>query len=118
LSQAAKWALEVPPGTMNNLSELFLKIDYQGDVARLYTNHRMLTDDFYDGKPWFIGLRRFLDPNAAGKFELSILPLRKDSPVNLELPQHLDFSGNGQVDKLDAIELLPEYELVIGAGSP
>jgi hypothetical protein len=116
-AQAAKWSVDVPPGAMKNLSELFLEVDYQGDVARLYANHRLLADDFYIGKPWFIGLNRFLAPNDAGKFELSILPLRKDAPVNLEVPHLPDFAGNGQVDKLNAIRLVPEYQLVIGGGS-
>ena len=117
LAQAAKWMVVVPPGAMENLSELFLEVDYQGDVARFYANHHLLTDDFYLGKPWFIGLNRFLGPKDASEFELSILPLRKDAPVNLEIPRLPDFAGNGQVDTLNAIRLVPEYQLVIGGGS-
>jgi hypothetical protein len=107
----------VPPGAMENLSELFLEVDYRGDVARFYANHHLLTDDFYFGEPWFIGLNRFLTSKDASRFELSILPLRKDAPVNLEIPRLPDFAGNGQVDKLNAIRLVPEYQLVIGGCS-
>jgi hypothetical protein len=117
LPQAAKWAITVAPADMSHLSELFLEIKYQGDVARLYSNHRLLTDDFYNGLTWFIGLRRFLDPENAGKFELHILPLRKDAPIYQEFPSPPEFSANGQVDRLDSIRLVPEYELVIDTGS-
>ena len=117
LPQAARWAVAVTPGNMDHLSELFLNVEYQGDLARLYSNHRLLTDDFYNGLPWSIGLRRFLDKANAGSFELSILPLRKDAPVYFELPKPTEFSSTGQIDKLDAIKLIPEYEIVIGTGS-
>jgi hypothetical protein len=102
---------------MAHLSELFLEVNYQGDVARLYADHRLLTDDFYNGLPWSIGLRRFLNPETTGKFELHILPLRKDAPIYLELPAPAEFSPQGQLEKLDSIQLVPEYELVISTGS-
>jgi len=117
LPQAAKWAITVAPADMSHLSDLFLVIRYQGDVARLYSNHRLLTDDFYNGLTWSIGLRRFLDPGNAGKFELQILPLRKDAPIYQEFPSPAEFSANGQIDRLDSIRLVPEYELVIDTGS-
>jgi len=117
LPQAAKWAITIAPADMSHLSELFLEVKYQGDVARLYSNHRLLTDDFYNGLPWSIGLRRFLDPQNAGIFQLDILPLRMDAPVYMELSSPPDFSAKGQVDKLDSIRLVPEYQLVINTGS-
>ncbi len=117
LPQAAKWAITVASADMPHLSELFLEVKYQGDVARLYSNHRLLVDDFYNGQTWTIGLRRFLDVQSAGKFELDILPLRKDAPVYMELSNPAGFSAKGQVDKLDSIRLVPEYELVIDTGS-
>jgi hypothetical protein len=121
LPQAAKWSIAVPAGSLDNLSELFLEVKYQGDVARLSANHKLLDDDFWNGKPWMVGLARFLAPNSQGNFELSILPLRKDAPVYFELngfglagpPQ---FAANGQIDKLESLRLVPEYQLEIAIG--
>jgi hypothetical protein len=117
LSGAAKWSIVLPPGSMDGLSQLFLQIGYQGDVARLSAAHKLLTDNFYNGQDWEIGLGRFLNPRGFSSFELSILPLRKDAPVYLEGPDDLDFSPNGQIGKLDGVSLVPEYQLVIEAGS-
>ena len=89
---------------------------YQGDLARLSANHKLLDDDFYNGKPWMVGLSRFLAPNGSGNFDLSILPLRKDAPVYFEFSQPVQFEQNGQIDKLDSIRLVPEYQLVITTG--
>jgi hypothetical protein len=95
------------------LPDGFLQVSYRGDVARLYSARRLLTDDFYNGQPWSIGLRRYLDLQGPRTFDLSILPLRKDAPIYLESADHLDFSPNGQVGGLESVSLVPEYELVI-----
>ena len=116
LPQAAQWSIDVPAGALNGLSELFLEISYEGDLARLSANHKLLDDDFYNGKPWMVGLARFLAPNGSGNFDLSILPLRKDAPVYFEFPEPVQFAQNGQIDKLDSIRLVPEYQLVITTG--
>jgi hypothetical protein len=114
LPQAAKWSITVPPGSMDGLSELFLDVHYEGDLARLYAAHRLLDDDFFNGRAWQVGLGRFLDAQGAGSFELSVLPLRKDAPVYFELPRCLDFSGNGQMERLESVRLVPQYQLEIG----
>jgi hypothetical protein len=113
LPNAAKWSVVIPGGSLEGLSELYLRVGYQGDVARLSVGHRLLLDDFYNGLDWEIGLRRFLDPTRSNSFELSILPLRKDAPVYFETPEDPDFSLNGQTVKLDGASLVPEYQLVL-----
>jgi beta-galactosidase len=115
-AQAATWSLTVPPGAMQDLADLFLEVDYEGDVARLSAEHELLTDDFYNGHPWFVGLSRFLHPGSASTFELSILPLRKDAPVYFELPKPVIFPENDQADRLNSVKLVPEYQLILSTG--
>lgn len=118
LPNAAEWAISVPPGAMNGLSGLQLQIDYQGDIARFSENGRLLDDNFYNGQPWTIGLKRFLRPDGSGHFLLTILPLRKDAPVYLELPRLPAFAPNGQADAINNIRLVPEYDLELEAKNP
>ena len=113
MPQAAEWSIIIPPGSMEGLSELFLQIEYQGDVARLSAAHKLFADDFYNGQEWEIGLGRFLNASHSNSFELSVLPLRKDAPVYFELHKGSVFLPNGQVAKIDNVRLVPEYELVI-----
>lgn len=117
LPQAARWSIAVPVGALDGLSELFLEVTYEGDIARLADNRRLLDDDFWNGKPWMVGLSRFLSRNGEGNFELSIFPLRKDAPVYFELAQPPQFAANGQIDKLESLRLLPQYQIEISLGS-
>ena len=98
---------------MDHLSELFLDVDYQGDIARLSAGGKLLADDFYNGHPWSVGLGRYLRPRGATRLELSVLPLRNDAPVYFELPGAIDFPASGQIDRLAALKLVPEYQLVL-----
>ena len=47
----------------STISNIFLKIAYTGDVARLSANGYLLDDNFNNGLPWMIGLRRFITEN-------------------------------------------------------
>jgi hypothetical protein len=49
-------------------------------------------------------------------FELNVLPLRRDAPVYFELPSRTEFGPNGQVDTVEQLRLVPEYQLVLTDG--
>ncbi len=114
MPQAAQWSIGLPPGALDGLAELFLDLRYEGDVARLTDGGRLLDDNFWNGQPWRIGLARFLAPDGAGRFHLSILPLRKDAPVYFELAAPPQFDANGQIARMVSLRLVPEYRLAIG----
>ena len=116
-SRAAKWSFTLPPGVMDDVDELFLEVNYQGDVARLSADNKLLDDNFYNGHPWLAGLGRFLRPQAPNTFELSILPLRKDAPVYFEMRKPVSFPPNGQIDQLDGLNLVPEYQLILNTSA-
>ena len=107
--QAAQWSIKVPQSALDGLSDAFLKIRYQGDVARLDRKGHLLDDDFFNGLDWQIGLKRYA--NALDQLRLSILPLRKDAPVYFEAPHAIRYNSAGQAVELESVELLPEYEL-------
>jgi hypothetical protein len=115
---AGKWAVTVPPGSMRGLSELFLTVRYTGDVARLYDSGQLLTDNFYNGQPWRVGLTRFIDLSHPNQLDLDILPLRSDAPVYVEAPYRPAASSGGQTIQVTDIELVPEYQLMIDANLP
>ena len=119
-TQAAKWELRVPAGALRGLADLVLEIDYTGDVARLRSSDDvLLDDDFFIGRPWRIGLKRFAG-QADAPFTLQVLPLRNDAPVYFQPPRPVAFPPNGQVATLQTVRAVPQYELVIstvGAGA-
>jgi len=57
-------------------------------------------------RPWaIVNHDRFLVPGSSNTFELSILPLRNNTPVYFEIPDPLRFSPNRLIAKLDDLSL-------------
>jgi hypothetical protein len=83
---AGAWTLDLPgerivPNTTDD-RDVLLRIDYVGDAARLYAGDQLLADQFFYGRPWEIGLRRFGDVLDEG-LRLEILPLSETAPIYL-----------------------------------
>lgn len=81
------------------LSELFLRIAYEGESARLYAGGKLIADNLFCGKlrpeydgektdsvpVWEIGLRRFIEAGTdVSELMLEILPLSPDARIYLE----------------------------------
>ncbi len=75
--QAAVYHIALP--TDASLRQGMMQIDYRGDVARLYANGKLIGDNFYNGRPFLMGLWRL--PVDVHELELRILPLQSDMPV-------------------------------------
>jgi hypothetical protein len=114
-AQAAQWRVSLPAHLPPGLAGVFLKVDYVGDVARLYSGSLLLEDDFFDGEAWWVGLGRFAPKWAAGPLDLEILPLRRDAPIFLEKRMRPDPFTGDQVVALRPLSLIPEYQISFGS---
>jgi hypothetical protein len=83
-----------------------LRIHYTGDVARLTLNGKLLDDDFFTGRAFELGLKRYAPEILTGDLRLEILPLRKDAPIYLEPKDRPDFGTNDTLLKLQSVEVV------------
>ena len=113
---AAEWRIQVPGNTHPSVRNVFLRITYVGDVARVYADGRLVTDDFYNGAPWQIALGRIRVAGADPTLELQILPMRKDAPIYLPASGRISFPASGQVAELKEVEVVLEYQAVAQFG--
>lgn len=86
-----------------NANDVFVHIDYSGDMARLYLDGELIADDFYTGMGWDIGLKRFGFPD---KLMLTVYPLKQDAKVYLEKWPLME---NGFACSLDKVQAVHEY---------
>jgi hypothetical protein len=109
---AARWVIRVPAVESEEVKNVFLRITYEGDVARIYDRGKLVTDDFFKGTPWVIGLASIAARDADPELELRILPLRKDAPIYLPAGTRPSFPSTGEVAVLKDVQVIPEYEVV------
>ena len=114
--QAAVWRIKLPSSFDPATSPGLLKIHYRGDVLRLSINGRLITDDFYNGRPLEIDLRRYAAELKTASVTVAVLPLRKDAitgsaPV-IYVPDAAkpDFAGEQSIASLDRVEWVPFAE--------
>jgi hypothetical protein len=109
---AARWIIDVPPSDSESSDDLLLQIDYEGDIARLYADGNLLTDNFYNGNAWSVGMAR-TGAQKAARFELEILPLHDHAPIYLPRGAWPIIPPGGQVARLRSLQALPEYQRVM-----
>lgn len=93
--QAASYQIPLPKNRTG-----LLRIEYEGDCARLYSNGQLIGDNFYNGRPFLYGLWRL--PSDVQTLELRILPLQPDMPIYF--PREANWQRTGEEVKSITIE--------------
>ncbi len=109
---AARWSIHVPAIKSPAVENVFLRLNYEGDVARLYSGGKLMSDDFFSGTTWTVGLDMLMSRGEDPELELRILPLRQDAPIYLPAGARPVFPSSGEVANLKEVLVVPEYEAV------
>jgi hypothetical protein len=107
-----KLVVALPGEIPQSLNDWYLTLDYTGDTAMGFLDGELRVDEFFKGKPWQIGLRRFY-PAAAGKEMVFYLrPLHKNATFLPDLnPEDVpDFGEREQVLEVRGVKFVPEYQ--------
>lgn len=108
-ANAAVWRIKLPDG-VDLGSDPIVRIHYVGDVARVTLNGRFITDDFYNGNTFDIGLRRDAPEILKGDLRIAILPLRKDAPIYLADSARPPFGLSNSAADVTGVEIIPRYQ--------
>ncbi len=76
-----KYLISVTADNLEQINELYLKINYQGDRAEVYQAGKLIADWFTTGDDWYLALKRFDYPQ---EIELRIYQSKED--VYYDLP--------------------------------
>ncbi|WP_304200645.1 hypothetical protein, partial [Flavobacterium alvei] len=63
-----------------NKKSYFITLNYFGDTASIYSNGKLMADDFYYGKPWKIGI----DNPKTKQLLVQIVPLTDEKQIYFE----------------------------------
>jgi hypothetical protein len=108
--KAAVWRVKIPEG-VDLGTDPILRLHYIGDVARAKLDGEFITDDFFNGNAFDIGLRRHTPDILTGDLRIAILPLRKDAPIYMAEKARPHFGSADSVAALQRIEIIPRYQL-------
>jgi hypothetical protein len=101
------------PASLSGLNDIFLNIDYTGDTGMGFLDGELVTDEFWKGTLWQIGLKKFY-PNAASKEMVFYFRPVNENASYLDdiLPENRpDFSQSKQVLNIKKISFTTEYKV-------
>ena len=113
-TNAAVWRIKLPRNIDISFNPI-LRIHYVGDVARLTLNGKLLDDNFYSGRTFDLGLKRYAPSILNGDLQLEILPLRKDAAIYLEPGAKPDFGRYESIAKVSSAEIVNDYTVVVSS---
>ncbi|HHW47886.1 MAG TPA: glycosyl hydrolase family 35 [Clostridiaceae bacterium] len=104
---------------LDGLNDIFLEIEYSGDIGEAWMDGRLVNDNFNNGTTWEIGLKRFMPRLAQSGLFIHILP--KTSPDGDAGVEYTEMAalvvskrGNGDAE-IKSIRAVPEYRAEITA---
>lgn len=108
LKDFGTYTFALPDNYLANINNLYLRINYTGNKARLYYNHQLVADDFYNGDVWHIGLNKLGNTLENQSLKLEITPLKTSDRVYFD-----DEAAKAAALKaaVKSIFVLPEYNL-------
>jgi hypothetical protein len=99
---------------LSTIQELFLRVNYVGDVAMAFMKGQLVQDEFYHGEPWTIGLKRYANDLKTDPLTFYFRPLRKNAPFLGDLPKKaVPNFEHGPVVDIQNVEVIPEYKFNI-----
>lgn len=96
------------------LNDIWLEIDYIGDVGTVFINNVLVDDDYANNSKWRIGLKRFFDRKKDLELNIHIHPMLKGSYIekNSDQLHNFEFSGY-QIATINKMNVVPQYKVVL-----
>lgn len=113
-----KLVVDLPQTKPDGINDIWLTVDYTGDTGMGFMNGVLVTDEFYKGIPWQIGLRKFLTPVAKAKeMVFYFRPMDKKATYLIDLQPYPasipDFGKQKTYLKVNQVTLTPEYKSIV-----
>ncbi|MBQ8159898.1 MAG: beta-galactosidase [Clostridia bacterium] len=111
-----RWTLSLPQDALDGVRDVILKIDYEGDIGKLFLGNEMIHDNFCNGATWEFGLMEYGD-RLSDALTLTISPLRAGAKVQTETAMA---ARSEQVEsalaELRGVRACPVYEMELERG--
>ncbi len=112
----AKMVITLPADVLDGVDNVYLRVDYLGDIGNCFLDGVLVADNFYNGSVWEIGLKQILRGREGSAVELLILitPIRANTGAATFVPTGMAFNidqGAAGVAEIRSISAAPQYKI-------
>jgi hypothetical protein len=119
---ADRWVVRVDREQLARCTDIFLHIDYAGDIGEVYIDGVLVADNFYNGTTWEIGLKRFAGCLAEGELVIKVAPFRRDGRarryVSTAMAARLLEDADQQLAQITGVAAVATYTVALHPGIP
>ena len=110
-----KMAIDISQRFPEGVNDLICRVNYIGDTGQCFMAGEMVADHFYNGIPWEIGLKRFMNNPNSKEMVFNFRPIYKTAEFlqDLNLEQIPKFDKQGQFLEISTPDFFPEYKVNI-----
>lgn len=107
-----KAVLKLENDAFEGLGEILLKVDYTGDVGYAFIDGKLVNDNFCNGTPWEIGLKRYKEELLEKGMYIYISPLKKGARIKSDsvMAARMEFS-EVEIAEIFSVKAVPVYEV-------
>lgn len=107
----ANYVVTAEGNVLEDLNDVFLKIDYVGDYGQVMLDGHLIADQFYYGAPWEIGLKRFASQLKDQPLYLYFRAIRKDQACLAYFKDRMPpFGDKDEYLEIRSVTVVPEYK--------
>lgn len=106
----------IPSTALDGVDDVFISVDYLGDMGNAYLDGKLVSDHFANGLPWEIGLKRFVLPGEDREMFLHLTPLQENAAALRYFPTGMAFrpSSDGVTPiEVRSMIIHPEYHGIL-----
>jgi hypothetical protein len=112
--QSYEYLLKIPDNYMAGLNQLYLHVNYNGDIGELRFGHKLISDNFNNFTPWQIALKQFGDQIEGQQLKFELFPFKPDFKIFFDKAISKD-----EIEKTNIrdIQFVPEYGIDLPLGN-
>ena len=109
------FVLNAPNLDLSKLNDVHVKFDYKGDKGQCFMNGEMVTDNFYYGDPWIIGLKKYVSTLQKNDMYFYFTPILKNAPYMSYIEKLIkpNFSQIKEFLEIKQPQIIPEYKISV-----
>lgn len=107
----------LPPNLLDGVENVYLRVDYAGDIGSCFANGKLVSDNFYNGTCWEIGLKQVLEEEKTHELFFLITPKRATPRQAAQSSAMAFIPGRSEVGQavIHSIEAVVEYRVSLAA---
>ena len=108
-----RYTVEIPEG-YDDCKQVLLQVEYIGDIGNAFAKGELISDNFYNGDVWEIGLKDAWQPSMGREITFVITPIKENVKIDVSstMAGRME-KGEGVIADLKSIKIKPIYETVI-----